>query len=501
MQLTPLAQAVVLMTIPLKKADTKDAKPLTTREWAKFAGWLWDRGLDPEALLQSDIAALLSEWDDPKISLPRIQALLSQGFALGLASEKWQRMGLWLLTRSDPEYPVRLKQRLGTQSPPVLFGCGNKALLDKGGIAVVGSRAAGEEDISFTTKLGQQAARDGYSIVSGGARGVDQTAMLGALDVEGMAVGVLAENLLRAVTSAKYCEHIMAKNLTLITPFNPEARFHAGNAMARNRYIYCMADAAVVVSSTAKKGGTWAGAVENLKHKWVPLWVKPSSEGASGNPELTEKGGHTLPDHPYSLDTLFNGASAVAELDDSGDLLPKGEEVGVRPAEQASGEAGTKRPVAVPQASPDIFSRLLAGVTNVASAEPMKPTDIAAVLGEERKLVKATLDLAVDEESAKKFNRPVVRYQVITAPQPAEAEAKRPTSAPTAPSNIYRDLLAGIAKATSAKFMKAADIAEILDKKEAIVRAALELAKADGSVKSKKSAHKVIVPQQDMFSK
>ena len=33
--------------------------------------------------------------------------------------------------------------------------------------------------------------------------------------------------------------------------------------------IYCLADTAIVISSTADKGGTWTGAIENLKIAWV----------------------------------------------------------------------------------------------------------------------------------------------------------------------------------------------------------------------------------------
>ncbi len=103
------------------------------------------------------------------------------------------------------------------------------------------------------------------------------------------------------VTSAKYRKALMANNLVLISPFNPEAGFDVGNAMSRNKYIYCLADAAVVVSSTNKRGGTWNGAVENLRQKWVPLWVKSSSESSSGNAELVRLGGSWIPGERFCI--------------------------------------------------------------------------------------------------------------------------------------------------------------------------------------------------------
>jgi hypothetical protein len=88
----------------------------------------------------------------------------------------------------------------------------------------------------------------------------------------------------------------MEERLTLVSPFNPEAAFDVGNAMARNRYIYCLADAAVVVTTSEGQGGTWNGAIQNLKQGWVPLWTMRGSEGGSGNSALVARGGCWLPE-------------------------------------------------------------------------------------------------------------------------------------------------------------------------------------------------------------
>ncbi len=111
----------------------------------------------------------------------------------------------------------------------------------------------------LTSRMGSQAALQGLSIISGGARGVDENAMVGALAQEGTVVGVLADSLLRAATSARFRPSLMNGNLALISPFNPEAGFDVGNAMARNKYIYCLADAAVVIAADKEQGGTWNG--------------------------------------------------------------------------------------------------------------------------------------------------------------------------------------------------------------------------------------------------
>ena len=50
-------------------------------------------------------------------------------------------------------------------------------------------------------------------------------------------------------------------------------------------YIYCLSDKALVVHSGIK-GGTWEGAIENIKRQWVPIWVRQDSDGSLGNAAL-----------------------------------------------------------------------------------------------------------------------------------------------------------------------------------------------------------------------
>ena len=291
--LSATAQATLLLTSYFSKTSSEDAKPLTNAEWGRFALWLKEKSTTPADLLVSDPKDLLHGWYDARISVDRIVQLLNRGHSLAIAMEKWQRAGLWVVTRSDPEYPWRLKQRLKTDSPPVLFGCGNRALLNAGGLAVIGSRNANDADLMFTNEVGAKAALERIAIVSGGARGVDETAMLGAMKQGGVVIGVMADSLLKAATSSKWRKGLMDGHAVLVSPFYPEAGFSAGNAMARNKYIYCLADTSLVIHS-GKKGGTLNGAEENLKKVWVPLWVKHTTDKDAANADLVAKGGRWL---------------------------------------------------------------------------------------------------------------------------------------------------------------------------------------------------------------
>ena len=325
---TENTQAVLLLTCYFSKPRKDEVKPLSVAEYARFAEWLHGNRFLPSSLF-SDFDDIFGKWKDPKntVTNERVKALLDRGMAMSLALDKWQKAGIWLLTRSDSAYPARLKKRLGIMSPPVIFGVGNKNLLESGGLAVVGSRGIGEDDSQFTQTIGTQAAKEGINIVSGGARGVDETAMLAALDAEGTAIGILADSLLKAALTGKWRRHLQKDNLVLISTYYPEVGFNAGNAMGRNKYIYCLSDQALVVRSDKDKGGTWSGAKENLSKGWVSLLVKPSE--VDGNSALLQMGGQPLEIPTGGNGTLgswladrINGAVDVAVTAESTGLVP-----------------------------------------------------------------------------------------------------------------------------------------------------------------------------------
>ena len=93
-RLRPEAQAVLLLNVSFGKSDTGGSKPLSKQEWARFAVWLNEQGLEPSVLLKGDLDALLEGWEDRRITPERLRALLNRGAALGLSLERWQRAGL-----------------------------------------------------------------------------------------------------------------------------------------------------------------------------------------------------------------------------------------------------------------------------------------------------------------------------------------------------------------------------------------------------------------------
>lgn len=274
-------------------------KPLTQTEYTALVQWLMTMKMRPSDLLQAEVACEAAKGSG--INRDRLDGLLARGVQLGFSVEEWQRNGIWVMSRSDVDYPTRYKRHLKDKAPPLLFGVGNKALLIGGGVAIVGSRDVDAVGETFTRKAADACAQNKMPVVSGGARGVDQAAMNSALDAGGASIGILPENLLKKSIERQARHAIAEGRLLLISPYHPNAQFTAGNAMARNKLIYALADFSLVVSSDYKKGGTWTGALEELRRKINrPVFVRTGLGVPLGNEKLLEVGGLEWPETSLS---------------------------------------------------------------------------------------------------------------------------------------------------------------------------------------------------------
>ena len=306
-------QAILLLTAPLITGRGEHSKELLTpSEYAKLARFLHHKECQPVDLVTAGASELVLELGKI-VNRDRLQRLVARGFLLSQAIERWQARSIWVVSRSDEAYPGRLKERLKDLAPPVLYGCGDSAILDTGGLAVVGSRNADSIVLQSANRIGELAARAQQTIVSGGARGVDQAAMTGVLEAGGKAAGVLADSLERAALNRDHRNYLRDGQLVLLSPYDPQAGFNVGNAMQRNKLIYALADAALVVQSDYGKGGTWAGATEQLDQlRLVPVYTLSNSQQDVALESLGKKGALTWPNPTTPED--FTAALAGAIL-------------------------------------------------------------------------------------------------------------------------------------------------------------------------------------------
>ena len=321
-ELSPNAQAILLLTAPLLAGRSRSSvSPLPLGDYNNLVRYLDDTEMQPADLLDSaGVRELDHAWAGLRTrrTLDDVRQLLERGFLLAQALERWSARAIWVVTRPDDDYPNRLRRRMRAKAPPVLYGCGDRGALDGGGLAVVGSRKVDGELLAYTERVGELAAEAEVSIVSGGARGVDQAAMRGSLEAGGHVIGILGNNLERAALNRGNREPLMDGRLVLVSSFDPAVRFRGWQAMERNKQIYALADAALVVNSDHGHGGTWAGATEQLgKLRYVPVYVRSEGEPCQGLDELVVHGADRWPEPktPSGLRGIVSGdASPVPEL-------------------------------------------------------------------------------------------------------------------------------------------------------------------------------------------
>lgn len=299
-------QAILLLTAPLIVGRSqRSSELLTPSEYNRVARALHENQRTPSDLLGSESNDIIKNLQSI-VDSSRLARLLERGFLLSQALDRWQTRSIWVVSRGDHNYPKRLKERLKDNAPPLLYGCGDETILETGGLAVVGSRDVDEILINYTEKVGRLAAKAGETVVSGGAKGIDKAAMFGALQAEGRVIGILADSLERLALARDCRDYLMNKNLVLISPYDPAAGFDVGHAMQRNKIIYALSDAALVVNSDYEKGGTWGGATEQLeKLHLVPVYVRSDESSGKGLKALLKKGALPWP-NPEFPDELIN---------------------------------------------------------------------------------------------------------------------------------------------------------------------------------------------------
>ena len=310
--LSPNTQAILLLTAPLIAGrGTSSSELLSPGEYKRLARHLREIQSTPADLVSPDAADLLRACQ-PAIDESRLQRLLGRGFLLSQVIERWQARAMWVVSRADAEYPRRLKARLREDAPPLIYGCGDMGLLESSGLAVVGSRHVDDSLIDYTMAVGRLAARAGRTLVSGGAKGIDQAAMRGALEAGGKVSGVLADSLEKITMNREHRNLLLDGQLVLMSPYDPCAGFNVGHAMQRNKLIYALADASLVVSSDLDKGGTWAGAIEQLdKLKFVPVYLRSTGDSSPGLEALKMRGAIPWP-NPRDADEFEAVFDAVA---------------------------------------------------------------------------------------------------------------------------------------------------------------------------------------------
>ncbi|MEQ5835944.1 DNA-processing protein DprA [Marinobacter sp. NFXS9] len=213
---------------------------------------------DPSELLTLDPASLRTIGLPP---LARAGVLAwQQGDpdhpAMQDAQACWHRLkdqAIQVIHWGQPNYPSALRQIHG--APPVLYLKGQRDLLSRPQIAIVGSRNATRSGLDHARQFARALAERGFVVTSGMALGIDGAAHQGALDVGGTTLAVLGTGVDVVYPAAhRGLAAAIPENGALLSEFPPGTRARAGHFPRRNRIISGMAQGTLVVEAGLRSG-------------------------------------------------------------------------------------------------------------------------------------------------------------------------------------------------------------------------------------------------------
>ncbi len=162
-------------------------------------------------------------------------------------------LGIGVLPWFDERYPALLG--CTADPPPVLWFRGDASVLQRRGVAIVGSRAATPYALEVAARLAGELAERGVVVTSGLARGVDSAAHRGCLDAGGATAAVLGSGLDRVYPAehAPLAERIGRQGV-VVSELGPGAPPLPEHFPLRNRIISGLSLGVVVVEASEKSG-------------------------------------------------------------------------------------------------------------------------------------------------------------------------------------------------------------------------------------------------------
>ncbi len=236
---------------------------------------------------------ICSSQQEAPASNQKLEALSEQAIIL----KQLEYESIYTLNRLDAKYPTRLNKTLTIeQVPPLLFYAGNPGILTQATIAIIGSRSANENSVTFAREAARCLAEQGANVISGYARGVDRATYEGVTSTQGCTTVILPHGINKTNNAQLYSllPGIAAGKALLLSQFHPNAAWMVSRAMERNRLVAGLANI-IIVCEAKLQGGTWIGALSALE-QGRPVYVCQTDAEIQpeGNQELIKRGAQSL---------------------------------------------------------------------------------------------------------------------------------------------------------------------------------------------------------------
>ena len=165
------------------------------------------------------------------------------------------RCGATILTDQDDDYPAALKTVF--DRPPLLYIRGRLEPADAVAFGVVGSRRCTHYGMEQAERFGQLLGRAGFTVVSGGARGIDTAAHRGSLAAGGRTIAVMGCGLGQTYPpeNRAFFEQILHEGKgALLSELPMRTAVLGGNFPMRNRIISGLSLGVLVVEAARRSG-------------------------------------------------------------------------------------------------------------------------------------------------------------------------------------------------------------------------------------------------------
>jgi DNA processing protein len=218
---------------------------------------------------------------------------------LGAIQQRLDDLGAAALTLEDPDYPALLREL--PDAPPVLYVRGTLSASDAWTIAIVGTRKASAYGRDTAYHLAADFAREGITVVSGLALGIDAAAHKGALENGGRTLAVLPCGIdtIYPPEHRALAQAIMRQG-AVVTDFPPGTQAEGKNFPPRNRIISGLALGVIVVEAPLKSGALLT--VDSANEQGREIFAVPGQTTAPAS-----KGANRL---------IQDGAKLIMSVDD-----------------------------------------------------------------------------------------------------------------------------------------------------------------------------------------
>ncbi|MBI2719897.1 MAG: DNA-protecting protein DprA [Rhizobiales bacterium] len=222
-----------------------------------------------------------------------------------------EALGAAAVTLGEEGYPDFLRH-IDT-CPPVLWIKGDRQLVDRPAIAMVGSRNASALGLKFTRMLAAELGAAGYVIVSGLARGIDAAAHQVALATG--TVAALAGGLDSIYPPENEALHAMiGEQGLLVSEMKPGTVPRAEHFPRRNRIISGMARATIVVEAALRSGSLITARLAAEQGREVfAVPGSPLDPRAEGTNRLIRQGATLVTSAADVLEALTSGFSPATQ--------------------------------------------------------------------------------------------------------------------------------------------------------------------------------------------